>query len=105
MDEKAPAAETELENQTTEPADLNHLIGQVKAALENFKNDSTPENFAQLVTALGAIGLDTVKVWDEAAIYTKKHPLLVASCAGVLFFAFKGLFQSRRTSLAKATYH
>jgi hypothetical protein len=103
MDEKAPSPAEPNERRHGEGLDVSRMIDDVKNAMERFQTDSSPENFAQIVTALGAIGLSTVKVWDEAAAYTKKHPLIVAFGAGVMFFAFKGLFQSRKP--VGQTYH
>jgi hypothetical protein len=67
------------------------LMGDLKSTVSRFQDESTPQNFAAIVTSLQGFGLSGADVWQQAASYAKKNPLRVAAFAGLAFYALKGL--------------
>lgn len=68
-----------------------NLMDGLKDAVTRFQDQSTPESFAQIITALGAFGLSGAEIFRDVTDYTKKHPVRVAFAVGLTFFALKGL--------------
>lgn len=81
------------------------LSRQLRAAVERFQGEQTPENFAGIITALRGYGVSATEVWQTTADYTRRHPVRVAVFAGILFFALKGISDPGRPRQASLTYH
>ena len=74
------------------------MMGDLKTAVSHFQDESTPQNFAHIVTALQGFGLSGADVWQQAAAYAKKNPLRVAALAGLAFYALKGLMSQAEST-------
>lgn len=71
--------------------DFESLVTTLKDAVTKFQEDTSPQNFAEIVTALSDFGISGADIWQQVASYTKRHPIRVAMIAGLAFFAMKGL--------------
>ena len=74
------------------------LMQGLKASVDRFQAEQTPENFAGIVSSLAGLGLSGADVWQQAAAYAKRNPLRVAALAGLAFFALKGLVSHGQTA-------
>src|SRR5262249_53437658 len=87
--------------------DFAQLMEELKSAVTDFQNDSTPEKFGAIITALGAFGITAAELGGTLTYYAKKHPVWTALGAGVVFYALKGLLVpiERRVSNREMGYH
>ena len=96
--------------QTSQPDspihDFEALTADLKKALQKFQADQSPENFAVIVTALSEFGISGADLWHQVSAYAKRHPLRMATFAGLVFFALKGIgAQAAARRLASTTVH
>lgn len=95
----------ELKNQSE--GQFARLMDNLRDCVLQFQRDMTPENFARLISALGAMGFSGANLMRGTTDYVRRHPVRVALGAGLIFFALKGLLQSEegRTSQRGSTFH
>jgi hypothetical protein len=86
---------------------FEQLLDSLKNAVSEFQNESSPEKFAKIVTVLSAFGISGADIWNKTTDFTKKHPIQAALGAGLIFFAFKGLYAPMSKELANqdSMYH
>jgi hypothetical protein len=84
---------------------LGRLINNLKQSSAEFQREATPENFARMVSAVGAFGTAFNETRNQIVSYSKKHPLSVALGASLIFFALRGLIGTRGLSGRDMTYH
>ena len=85
---------------------FSQLMDGIKNSVNEFQENMTPENFARIITALGAMGFSGANIMRGTADYVRRHPVQVALGAGLIFYALKGLLgDERQLSQRESSYH
>lgn len=70
---------------------FTRLMDGLKESVNEFQKHMTPENFARIVSALGAMGYSGATLMRFGAKFVRRHPVQVALGAALIFYALKGL--------------
>jgi hypothetical protein len=89
-DQSTPRANDQTSPQSERPR-FEKMLDDLKTTVSRFQDDTTPENFAAIVSTLSTFGISGAQVWGQVADYSKRHPLRVAIGAAIMFFAVKGI--------------
>ena len=103
-EQKNPNQDQQSPKQTDKQS-FDQLVGELKASVSRFQEDTSPENFAGIVSVLSRFGISGADLWSQVARYSKEHPLRVALGATVVFFAAKGLIKDLPNRVSSPTVH
>lgn len=109
-DNSTTSSQKSADSNPLEEGHFSRLMDGLKDSVNEFQSHMTPENFARIISALGAMGFSGATLMRGTAEYVRRHPIQVALGVGLAFYALKGLLladeaRSLQTSQRGSTYH